>query len=99
MTKPPHQHSAATKAALRGPSRSSQPPQIAAADPSTTKKSVNIQPTSNCVQSQSVAKSAWLVMPTFPQNVVASPGQATDLAAPVDTATARPSGTQNTEKP
>src|SRR5580692_8099590 len=43
-TRPPHQHSAATTPALRGPARSSQPPQSAADDPSTTKNNVYIQP-------------------------------------------------------
>src|SRR5271170_8250246 len=99
MTRPPHQHRAATKPALRGPSRSNQPPQTAADAPKMTKNRVNIQPTSNWVQSQSVAKSAWPVMPTLPQKEVGSPGQAIGLAAPVAAATARPRGTQNTEKP
>src|SRR5450631_2700855 len=99
MTSPPHQHSAATTPALRGPSRSSQPPQIAAEEPSNTKKSVNIQPRSNCVQSQSVANRACPVIPSLPQKLVASPGHAKGLAAPLAAATARPSGTQNTENP
>src|SRR6202034_4040379 len=55
---PPHQQRAATKPALRGPARSSQPPQIAAADPSTTKKRVNIQPRLEIRQSQVVVKSS-----------------------------------------
>ncbi len=36
-TMPPAQQKAATTPALRGPARSSQPPQMAAAEPSTTK--------------------------------------------------------------
>src|SRR5438105_15273372 len=99
MTSPPHQHWAATRPALRGPARPSQPPQTAADEPRKTKNSVNIQPRSNCVQSQSVANSAWAVMPSLPEKVVASPGQAIGLGAPVAAATIRPSGTQNTEKP
>src|SRR5712671_1066268 len=38
ITSPPHQHSAATTPALRGPARSSHPPQTAADDPSSTKR-------------------------------------------------------------
>ena len=37
ITMPPHQHTAATTPALRGPARSSQPPQTAAAEPRKTK--------------------------------------------------------------
>ena len=40
MPMPPHQQNAATTPALRGPTRSSQPPQIAAAAPRTTKNKV-----------------------------------------------------------
>src|SRR5260370_41088388 len=98
-TAPPHEHSVATKPALRGPSRSGQPPQIAADEPRSTKNSVYIQPRSNWVQSQSVAKGAWAVMPSLPEKLVASPGQASGLGAPLAAATMRPSGTQNTEKP
>src|SRR5271166_3194906 len=78
---------------------SSHPPQIAADDPRTRKKRVNIQPRSNCVQSQSTANSACPVMASLPAKLVASPGQAIGLGAPLATATARPSGTQNTLKP
>src|SRR5512143_2736232 len=99
MRRPPHQQNAATTPALRGPTRSSQPPQIAADTPSSTKKRVNIQPRSNWVQSQSVAKRACPVMATLPQKVVASPGQGIALSKPCATPTARPSGSQNTLKP
>ena len=60
--RPPHQQSAATTPALRGPTRSSQPPQMAAEVPSSTKNSVYIQPRSNWVQSQLVVNSALPVM-------------------------------------
>ena len=56
--KPPDQHSAATTPALRGPARSSQPPQMAAETPSSTKNSVNIQPMLATRQSQVVVKSS-----------------------------------------
>ena len=58
ITRPPPQHSAATAPALRGPARSSQPPQIAAETPSTTKNSVYIQPMLATFQSQVVVKSS-----------------------------------------
>src|SRR6516165_1323929 len=63
ITSPPHQHNAATMPALRGPARSSQPPQIAADDPSTTKNSVYIQPRLEIRQSQpaSALSGPWLV--------------------------------------
>lgn len=57
-TKPPHQHSAETNPALRGPTRSSQPPQIAAAAPSSTKNSVYIQPRLATFQLQVVVNSS-----------------------------------------
>ena len=97
--RPPHQQSAATTPALRGPTRSSQPPQMAAEVPSSTKNSVYIQPRSNWVQSQSVANRAWAVMATLPKNVVASPAHGIALSRPSATPTARPSGSQNTLKP
>src|SRR5262245_48500760 len=99
ISSPPHQHSAETKPALRGPLRSTQPPQIAAEEPSSTKNNVYIQPRSNWVQSQLVANRACPVIASLPPNVVASPGHAIGFAAPVERATMRPSGTQNTEKP
>ena len=87
MSRPPHQHKVETKAALRGPTRSSQPPQIAAEEPRNTKKSVYIQPRSATFQSQEVVKSE-VIKP-------ASAAQATGLVMP----TAWLSGSQNTEKP
>jgi hypothetical protein len=75
ISRPPHQQHAATKPALRGPARSSQPPHTYAAPPRNTKNSVNIQPSSLIFQSQVVANmrakndmsaghaTAWL-MPT-----------------------------------
>src|SRR5262245_10222280 len=56
ISRPPHQQHAATKPALRGPARSSQPPHTAAAAPRNTKYSVYIQPSSLIFQSQPVAK-------------------------------------------
>ena len=87
MKRPPHQHSAETTPALRGPARSSQPPQIAAAEPRNTKNSVYIQPSSLIFQSQLVTNSAW--------TREMSAGQATDLVMPIE----RDSGIQNTLKP
>src|ERR1700749_5272081 len=84
--KPPDQHSAATKPALRGPPRSSQPPQIAAETPSSTKNSVNIQPMLATFQSQVVVNNSW-------NNEMS--GQAFAAVSP----SARDSGNQNTEKP
>jgi hypothetical protein len=86
ITSPPHQHTAATTPALRGPARSSQPPHVAAAEPSTTKKRVYIQPRLEMRQSQVVVKSS-------PASVRS--GQATLLSRPM----ARDSGNQNTLKP
>src|SRR6516162_314074 len=86
ISMPPHQHSAATTPALRGPARSSQPPQTAADDPSTTKNSVYIQPRLDTRQSQAVVKSSWMSEIS---------GHATLLSTP----TARESGSQNTLKP
>src|SRR5690606_30671938 len=81
------QQNAATTPALRGPARSSQPPQIAAEEPSSTKNSVYIQPSSETRQSQHAdtmrAKKPMLS------------GQATDA----EMATAFDSGSQNTLKP
>ena len=57
-TRPPHQQHAATTPALRGPTRSSQPPQIAAETPSKTKNSVYIQPMLAMRQSQVVVNSS-----------------------------------------
>ena len=57
-TRPPAQQHAATTPALRGPTRSSQPPHRAADTPSTTKNSVYIQPMLAMRQSQVVVKSS-----------------------------------------
>jgi hypothetical protein len=83
---------------LRGPACSSQPPQIAADEPSTTKKSVNIQPRSNCVHSQFVAVSAVSVPTVLSQNVVAAPAQAGTFV-PVAVPTERDKGNQKTLNP
>src|ERR1700750_3490332 len=85
-TRPPAQHSAATTPALRGPARSSQPPQIAADPPSTTKNSVNIQPMLAMRQSQVVVNNS---------SASDMPGQALGWVMP----NARDSGSQNTLKP
>src|SRR5512136_1112329 len=61
-TSPPHQHKAATTPALRGPARSSQPPQIAADPPSTTKNSVYIQPMLATRQSHVVVNSSCTIV-------------------------------------
>src|ERR1700736_2577096 len=86
ISRPPPQHSAATTPALRGPTRSSQPPQIAAETPSRTKNSVNIQPMLATFQSQVVVKSSC-------HSDIS--GQALLAVSP----TARDSGSQNTLKP
>src|SRR3974377_2366310 len=86
ITSPPHQHRAATTPALRGPTRSSQPPQIAADDPRNTKNSVYIQPRLGIRQSHVVVNSS-------PMSVRS--GQTFDLEMPI----ARDSGSQNTLKP
>src|SRR5215475_5520577 len=86
ITSPPHQHNAATTPALRGPACSSHPPQIAADDPSSTKKSVYIQPRLEMRQSHVVVKSS-------PMSVIS--GHVTLLSRPI----ARESGSQNTLKP
>ncbi len=84
--RPPHQHSAETKPALRGPTRSSQPPQTAAAMPSSTKNSVYIQPRLATFQSQVVVNSSCSSDMS---------GQAFGAVSPI----ARDSGSQNTLKP
>src|SRR5262249_58688189 len=83
---PPPQHGAATPPALRGPTRSSHPPQIAADTPSSTKNSVYIHPRLATFQSQVVVNSSW--------NSEMS-GHALLCVTPI----ARDSGNQNTEKP
>ncbi len=85
-TRPPHQHSADTKPALRGPTRSSQPPQIAAETPSSTKNSVYIHPMLATFQSQVVVNNSCI-------SVMSE--QAFGAVTPI----ARDSGSQNTLKP
>src|SRR5581483_1291778 len=85
-TRPPHQHSAATTPALRGPTRSSQPPQIAAEPPSTTKNNVYIQPMLATRQSHVVVNSSCTIEIS---------GHALALLTP----SARDSGSQNTLNP
>src|SRR5450830_1532539 len=89
---PPHQHSADTTPALRGPARSSQPPQIAAAQPRKTKNSVYIQPRVEMVQLQSVAVNSAKPAASEPMK----PVPLAQVAAPDSTLL---SGSQNTEKP
>src|SRR5262245_9191468 len=86
ISKPPHQHSADTKPALRGPERSSQPPNSAADEPRSTKKSVYTQPRSEMRQSQVRVNSAWPRVRS---------GHDTDFSTP----SAFESGSQNTLKP
>ncbi len=71
---------------MRGPTRSSQPPQIAAETPSSTKNSVNIQPMLATFQSQVVVNSSCISDMS---------GQALGAVSPI----ARDSGSQNTLKP
>src|SRR3954470_4322446 len=87
ITRPPHQQKAATIPALRGPARSSQPPQMAAAEPRNTKNRVYVHPSMFNFQSHVVA-SARPMKSMFA-------GQATDSVMPM----ALDSGNQNTEKP
>src|SRR5690242_7881517 len=85
-TSPPAQQHAATTPALRGPTRSSQPPQIAAETPSSTKNSVYIQPMLEIRQSQLVVNSS---------SISVRSGQVFAAVTP----SARDSGSQNTENP
>ena len=84
---PPHQHSADTTPALRGPARSSQPPQTAALEPRKTKNSVYIHPSVEIGQSQAVLTSCS-------KNPI-SAAQATGSCTP----RALDNGSQKTEKP
>ncbi len=72
---------------MRGPARSSQPPQIAAEQPSSTKNSVYIHCNSLIFQSQVVA--------TMRANRPISAGHAIDSVMP----SALDNGSQNTLKP
>src|SRR4051812_22392438 len=87
ITRPPHQHSADTTPALRGPACSSQPPNSHADRPRKTKNIVYIQPSIEICQSQ-VDDRMRSISPI-------STGQASDSLMPI----ARDSGSQNTEKP
>src|SRR5512138_1626208 len=86
ITRPTHQHSADATPALRGPARSSQPPNSAADRPRNTKNSVYITVTSVTLQSQLVVVSAS-------SNDMSL--HTVDLVIPI----ARDSGSQNTLKP
>ena len=85
--RPPHQQIAATTPALRGPARSSQPPQIAAATPSNDEEQ-RIHPAHArdfpvaCRREQLAARS------TYP-----------DMRSAAVKPIARDSGSQNTQKP
>src|SRR4029077_20847180 len=85
IKRPPHQQNAATTPALRGPTRSSQPPQRAAEEPRKMKKSVYIGVISTMRQSQVVANS---------EERSDGSGQATNFWMPIE----RESGSQNTLK-
>src|SRR5262245_41389086 len=98
MSSPPHQHRAETRPALRGPTRSSQPPQIAAETPSSTKKNVYIQPRSNWLQLQLAANRACSVPADFSPNVTA-PAEHSGMGLPSAPSRAPCSGFQNTENP
>ena len=87
ISMPPHQHRAETTPALRGPARSSQPPQVAALEPSNTKNRVYIQPRVEICQSHVVVKS-WPTKPTSGPHLMASLMPSALLK-----------GSQNTEKP
>src|ERR1700726_4445354 len=87
MTSPPHQQKAATTPALRGPARSSHPPQRAAADPRNTKKRVYVHPSMFNFQSQPVASARARKVMSF--------GHSTDVEMPM----ALDSGSQKTENP
>src|SRR5512142_3374765 len=87
ITRPPHQQIVATTPALRGPARSSQPPQRAAAEPRNTKNSVYVHPRMFNFQSH-------VVLTRRPMKLM-SAGQATDSVMPM----ALDNGSQKTEKP
>ena len=87
MSRPPHQRKAAANPALRGPTRSSQPPHSAEAVPRNTKNRVNIHPSEETFQSQVVVNASAMKPMSF--------GQSTAVLMPM----ALCSGSQNTEKP
>src|SRR5690242_18850408 len=85
-TRPPHHRRAAATPALRGPARSTHPPNTAADMPRNTKNSVYIQPR----------------LATFQSHVVVTSSAKIDISAHVFDAVkpiARDSGSQNTENP
>src|SRR3954454_6654859 len=86
-TSPPHQQNVATTPALRGPARSSQPPQMAAAEPRNTKNRVYVHPSIFNFQSHGVVVAC-------PMKRV-SAGQPTDWVMPI----ALNNANQKTEKP
>ena len=86
-TSPPAQQQAETSPALRGPTRSSHPPQTAAEAPRKKMNRVNTQFSSLTFQSQVVVNSAF--------SSPASAAQPRGLSMPM----ARDSGSQNTLKP
>src|ERR1700732_3257771 len=85
-TRPPHQSTAAATPALRGPERSTQPPNSAAEMPRKTKNRVDIQASVAPFQSHVVVTSSVKIDMS---------GHDFDAVKP----TARDSGSQNTEKP
>ncbi len=87
ISRPPHQHTAETTPALRGPTRSSQPPHSAAEAPRNTKNRVYIQPRLEMRQSHEVVNSSAISETSAPQ-----------VRAWV-MPSARDSGSQKTEKP
>jgi hypothetical protein len=87
IARPPLQQIAATTPVFRGPTRSSQPPHVAADEPRNTKNRMYIHPRSLILQSQVVVNSA--------RATLMFEGQATDCWTPI----ARDRGSQNTLKP
>ena len=86
MSKPPHQHKAATTPALRGPARSSQPPNSAAEEPRNRKNRMYMIVSDEMRQSQVELNNSVIRLMSV---------QATGSLMP----SARESGNQNTEKP
>src|SRR5262249_32143780 len=85
-TRPPHHSTAAATPALRGPARSTHPPNAAAEIPRNTKNSVYIQPRLATFQSQVVVMSSAKMDMS---------GHVLGAVKPI----ARDKGSQNTEKP